>query len=205
MSVAHYDYKSNITIIHKDFFRCHQYSSQTLRFGSWNVIFFLRRLREISKSNRYLRHVRPSFRIEQLGSHWTDFDEIWYLSFFFLFENLWGKLQFHWNLSLHEDTSWKYLAELSLEWKVLQIKAAEKIKTHVLYSATFFRKSCRLRENVENVVQPERPQTNCCMGVACWISKARRAKARARTCAPTPIHADACPQPRALARALRNM
>jgi hypothetical protein len=26
--------------------------------------------------------VRPSARMEQLGSHWTDFDEILYLSFF---------------------------------------------------------------------------------------------------------------------------
>ena len=26
--------------------------------------------------------VRPSLRIEQLGSHWTDFHEIWYLSIF---------------------------------------------------------------------------------------------------------------------------
>jgi hypothetical protein len=27
--------------------------------------------------------VRPFVRMEQLSSHWTDFDEIWYLSFFF--------------------------------------------------------------------------------------------------------------------------
>ena len=27
--------------------------------------------------------VRPSARMEQLGCHWTDFDEIWYLGFFF--------------------------------------------------------------------------------------------------------------------------
>ena len=26
--------------------------------------------------------VRPSVRIEQLGSHWTDFHEIWYLNIF---------------------------------------------------------------------------------------------------------------------------
>jgi hypothetical protein len=26
--------------------------------------------------------VSPSARKEQLGSHWTDFDEIWYLGFF---------------------------------------------------------------------------------------------------------------------------
>jgi len=27
--------------------------------------------------------VRPSVRMEQLGSHWTNFQEIWYLSTFF--------------------------------------------------------------------------------------------------------------------------
>ena len=41
------------------------------------------------KSDYELRHVRlscptvsPSVRMEQLGSQWTDFDEIWYLRFF---------------------------------------------------------------------------------------------------------------------------
>jgi hypothetical protein len=35
--------------------------------------------------------VRPFFHMEKLGSHWTDFHEIWYLSFF---ENLPRKLKF---------------------------------------------------------------------------------------------------------------
>ena len=34
-----------------------------------------RRVRIISKSDCQLRHVRLSVRTEQLGSHWTDFDE----------------------------------------------------------------------------------------------------------------------------------
>jgi hypothetical protein len=33
-----------------------------------------------------------SFRMEQLGSHWTDFDETWYLSFS---ENLLKNFKFH--------------------------------------------------------------------------------------------------------------
>jgi hypothetical protein len=36
-----------------------------------------RRVRKIAKSDYELRHVRPSVRMEQLGSHWTDFDETW--------------------------------------------------------------------------------------------------------------------------------
>jgi hypothetical protein len=34
-----------------------------------------RRIRKIAKSGYYL-HVRPSVRMEKLGSHWTDLDEI---------------------------------------------------------------------------------------------------------------------------------
>ena len=38
---------------------------------------------EISqKGDYYLRRVCLSFRMEQLGSYWTDFHEIWYLNFF---------------------------------------------------------------------------------------------------------------------------
>jgi len=31
---------------------------------------------------KFVMPVRPSVRTEQLGSHWKDFHEIWYLSFF---------------------------------------------------------------------------------------------------------------------------
>ena len=44
---------------------------------------------------------------------------------------------------------WKYLTELFLEWEILQIEVVEKIKTHVLCSVTFFRKSFLLWDNVE--------------------------------------------------------
>jgi hypothetical protein len=39
-----------------------------------------RRVRKIAK--KWLFHVRPSVRMEQFGSHWTDFDEVLYLSSF---------------------------------------------------------------------------------------------------------------------------
>ena len=53
-----------------------------------------RRLLKIAKSDYWLRHaclsvrspVRPSARIEHLGSYWTDFHDILYLSIFL--ENL---------------------------------------------------------------------------------------------------------------------
>ena len=43
----------------------------------------------------------------------------------------------------------EYLAEFLLEWEMLQIRALDKIKAHILCSVTYFRKSCRLWDNVE--------------------------------------------------------
>jgi hypothetical protein len=53
-------------------------------------------------------------------------------------------------------------------------RTVEKIKTHILYSITFFhRKSCRLWDNVKNMVQPDGSQmTIRRMYFACWITKA---------------------------------
>jgi hypothetical protein len=45
---------------------------------------------------------------------------------------------------------WNYIAEFFLEWEMCQTKVVEKIKTHILCSIIFFRKSCRLWDNVEN-------------------------------------------------------
>jgi len=42
-----------------------------------------------------------------------------------------------------------YLAHFFLEWEIFQTKVVEKIKTHILFSVTVFRKSCRLWDNVE--------------------------------------------------------
>jgi hypothetical protein len=41
-----------------------------------------------------------------------------------------------------------YLAQFFLEWEMFQTKVAQKLKTHILCSVTFFRKSCRLWDNV---------------------------------------------------------
>ena len=41
---------------------------------------FFRRVRKIAESDYQPRHVCPSVRLEKLGSHWTDFHEIIYLS-----------------------------------------------------------------------------------------------------------------------------
>jgi hypothetical protein len=46
------------------------------------IAIIFRRVRKISKSDYYLRHVRPSVYMKQLGSQLMDFDEIWYFSTF---------------------------------------------------------------------------------------------------------------------------
>jgi hypothetical protein len=38
---------------------------------------------------------------------------------------------------------------------MFKIKRTEKIKIHILYSVTFFRKSCRLLDNVETFGEAE--------------------------------------------------
>ena len=95
-----------------------------------------------------------TFLKEQLGSHWTDFHEIWYLGIFFRssVENFQVPLKSDKN---NRYFTWRpiyifnHLAHFLLEWKMFQTKAVEKIKTHILCSIRFFRKSCRLWDNVE--------------------------------------------------------
>ena len=51
--------------------------------GVQAVFLFFRRVREIPKGTiSFVMSVRPFVRREQLGSHWADFDEIRYFSFF---------------------------------------------------------------------------------------------------------------------------
>ena len=85
----------------------------------------------------------PSVHMEQLGFHWTDFHETWYLTNFSKIcrENssvikIWQK----WRV-LYMKTSvhfWSYFAHFFLEWEMFQTKDVEKIKTHILCSVTFF-------------------------------------------------------------------
>jgi hypothetical protein len=42
---------------------------------------------------------------------------------------------------------WSYLAQLFLVWETLQAKVVDEIKTHMLYSVTFFRE-CAIGETM---------------------------------------------------------
>ena len=68
---------------------------------------------------------------------------------------------------------------------MFQIKVVEKIKTHILYSATFSDNRAVYEIMSKKLVEPERPQ----MTMAhkhCMPDKATRAKAHTRACARTP-------------------
>jgi hypothetical protein len=117
--------------------------------------------------------------MEQLGSHWTDFHEIWYFSIFIKYvENIQVSFkigQEYWTLYMKTSLHfWSYLAHLFLKWEMFHAKSVEKIKTHNWFSVTFFRKSRRLWENMgKNVVERVRSQmTVWRTRIVCWIPKA---------------------------------
>ena len=84
---------------------------------------------------------------------------------------------------------WQYLAEFFLERETFRTKVVEKIKTLNLRSITFLRKSCRLRQNVEQYSGArEAADDNMASRVAYWLSKQAHARARALTHTHTHTH-----------------
>jgi len=60
-----------------------------------------------------------------------------------------------------------------LRLRNVSVKFVEKIKTHILHSGTFPRKSCCMWDDLENIVEPDRPQmTRMLMRIVCWMPKA---------------------------------
>ena len=72
-----------------------------------------------------------------------------------------------------------YLAHFCLEWEMFQTKFVEKIKTHILFSAIFFfRKPCRLWDNVEKYCRAWQATDDNVAQAHCtlyWITKATNA------------------------------
>ena len=99
--------------------------------------------------NWLLTALCPSVRMEQLGSYWTDFYEIWYLS---MFRKSVPKIL----VLLKSDKNYGcfarrhvrlcYLAEFFLELEMFRTEIAENIKIRFTFS-NFFRKSYRLWDN----------------------------------------------------------
>jgi hypothetical protein len=66
-----------------------------------------------------------------------------------------------------------YLAQFFLEWEMFHTKVVEKIKTHILFSITFFRKSCLYEITWKNTAHLDRPQMAIWRTrIGCGITKA---------------------------------
>ena len=64
---------------------------------------------------------------------------------------------------------WQHLAEFFLEWKLLQIKILQNVKTYILYPINLFR---NVSDKVENMTEQDIPQIiTQYMRFACWITK----------------------------------
>ena len=97
----------------------------------------LRRVRYIAKSDCYL-HVR----VEQLGSHWTDFHEVWYWN---ILRKSVQKIQVSLKpervvATLHEDLCSFMIVSRGITRRMGNVldKIVEKIRTHILCSVTLF-------------------------------------------------------------------
>jgi hypothetical protein len=122
--------------------------------------------------------VRPSIRMEQLGSHLTNIHESWHLN---IFRKSAQKVQ----VSLKSDKNNGYLSwtpmciydnissSSFLEWEMLH-NVVEKIKPHILCAIKFFQNSCRLWDSVENYGRATHDNIRVIrrMRIACWINKA---------------------------------
>ena len=113
--------------------------------------------------------VSPSAHMEQLGSHWMDFNEIWYLN---IIRGCVEKIQVSLYMTiitgtLHEDLCVFVMISpwILLRMRKSQTTTVKSIKTHILASIPFFWKSCRY-EIMWKTPEHDRPKTTC------WITKA---------------------------------
>jgi hypothetical protein len=130
--------------------------------------------------------------IEQLGSHWTDFNEIWHLSIFWKcikkiqvpLKSVKNNGYFAWRPMYIVD---HILLISSYNVEMFETKVVEKITTHVLCSVTFLWKSCSLWDNVEKYVGAGQATEDNIVHALCMLDNWARtharthARARART------------------------
>jgi hypothetical protein len=100
-----------------------------------------------------------SGRMKQIGFHWTEFRDIWFLSVFFFFfrksaENIQVPLISDKNRTVHEVlcifmviSSWTLLIMRNVTYK----SCRENQNTRFVFNYFFFRKSCHFRDNVKKI------------------------------------------------------
>jgi hypothetical protein len=90
----------------------------------------------------FVMSVRPSLRMEQFVSHLMNFHKIQYRVFF---ENLPRKsssieIWQEWRVLCMKTYVHLYFAEFFKKWEIFKTKVVEKIRTHTLYSITFYKR-----------------------------------------------------------------
>jgi hypothetical protein len=111
--------------------------------------YFLGAFAKLRKATiSFVMSVRLSVRMEQLGSHWTNF-HVWVF-----FENLSGIFRFHWNRKrvLYVKINIHFFIisrSVLLRMRNLSDKRCRENQNAHFVSSNFFWKSCRLWENVE--------------------------------------------------------
>jgi hypothetical protein len=93
----------------------------------------------------FVKSVHLSVRMEQLGFHWTNMYEFWYLSIFLKFVE---KVQVFFFFFKSDNNNGYFCAYkytffiisclILLGMKMFQMKVVEKIRTHIYFSITFF-------------------------------------------------------------------
>jgi hypothetical protein len=138
--------------------------------------FRMRREFEI-KTISFVISIRPSFRMEQLGSNWKDYHIVWCLR---IYRKSVDKIK----VSSKSDKNKEYVT-----WRQIYIfiksrlflfgmwnvsKLVEKIKTHILCPITFFPENRAVYEVMrKNTVEKGSPlMTIWRLRIACWISNA---------------------------------
>ena len=149
-----------------------------------NSLANFRRVSEIARSEYQLLHVcppvRPSVLLELLGSHWTDFNEVWFLSIFRKSaDKIQVSLKSDKNISTaHQDQRALVIISRSVLLRMGNVSdksCRESQDTYFIFNKFFFfRKSCHSWDNLENyIAEPGRSQTKIWgMRFAFWIYKA---------------------------------
>jgi hypothetical protein len=127
----------------------------------------------------FVMSILPFVRMEQLGWHWTDFHEIWYMSI------CWRpveKIQISLKCCQNNGSyTWRSVYIFIIYYRILlrtrmfQTYCREDRNAHFVFSNTFCRKSCRLWDNVgKYCIAGQAADDNIIrhMRIACWVPKA---------------------------------
>ena len=124
----------------------------------------------------FVTSVWLSVRMEQLGSHWIDFHEIWYLSFFeYLSGNFTSFVKSDKNNGYFTGRPiyvfLLYLAQFFIEWETFRPEVVEEIKK--IFGKFIFWNRAVYEIIWKNIVEPDRPQmAKWRMRISCWIPRA---------------------------------